>query len=130
MSVLTSTPNKIFRSAKGQGIRPFVESPCENQDLQYDLPQMSMKHSLQISRNWTLSPTTTPKCCLPNAHHCQQKSFGLLFPKWERCGLGSKQRTRWCCCLIPAPPFRLTPNEAKGGSPYKGCLTLFVLKCS
>ena len=56
-------------------------------------------------------------CCPPNAHR-QQKSFGLLFPKQERCGLGGKQRAR-CCHLIPAPSFRLTPNEAKGGSPYE-----------
>ena len=29
-----------------------------------------------------------------------------------------KQRAR-CCHLIPTPPFRLTPNEAKGVVPNK-----------
>ena len=38
-----------------------MESSCENQDLQYDLPQKSMKHSLQIYGNWTLSLATMPK---------------------------------------------------------------------
>ena len=65
--------------------------------------------------------------CWPlNAHH-QQKSFGLLFPKWERCGLGGKQRAR-CCHLIPAPPFRLTPNEAKGVVPKKELSKALVVK--
>ena len=49
MSVLTSTPNRIFKSAKGQGLCPFMESPCEKKNLQCNLPQMSMKHILQIS---------------------------------------------------------------------------------
>ena len=50
MSVLTSTPNKIFKSAKGQGLCPFVKSPCERKNLQCNFPQMSMKHSLQNPR--------------------------------------------------------------------------------
>ena len=49
MSVLTSTPNRIFKSAKGQGLCPFLESPCERKNLQCNLPQISMKHSLQNS---------------------------------------------------------------------------------
>ena len=36
--------------------------------------------------------------------------------KWERCDLGGKHRAKYCHLLL-APPFRLTPNEAKGGSP-------------
>ena len=34
------------------------------------------------------------------------------------CDLGGKHRARYCHLLL-VPPFRLTPNEAKGGSPYK-----------
>ena len=49
LTVVTSTPNTIYKSAKGQGLYPFVESPCERKNLQCNLPQMSMKHSLQNS---------------------------------------------------------------------------------
>ena len=49
MSVLTSTPNRIFKSVKGQGLCPFMELPCERKNLQCNLPQMSMKHNLQNS---------------------------------------------------------------------------------
>ena len=115
MSVLTSTPNMFFKFAKRQGLCPFVELPCERKNLQCNLPQMSIKHSLQISGIGLHPREWRQRCCLPNAHR-QQKSFGLLFPKWDRCGLRGKQRAR-CCRLIPAPPFRLTPNEAKGGGP-------------
>ena len=33
--------------------------------------------------------------------------------KWERCDLGGKHRARYCHLLL-SPPFRVTPNEAKG----------------
>ena len=40
-----------------------------------------------------------------------------------------KHRARYCHLLL-APPFRLTPNEAKGGSPYKRVsMALKLLKC-
>ena len=34
-----------------------------------------------------------------------------------KCVLGGKSRVK-CCHLILTPPFRETPNEAKGGRPY------------
>ena len=56
--------------------------------------------------------------------------FGRMHTrKWERCDLGGKHRARYCHLLL-APPFRLTPNEAKGGSPYKRVsMALKLLKC-
>ena len=60
------------------------------------------------------------------------KTFRKLSPhlgKWERCDLGGKHRARYYHLLL-APPFRLTPNEAKGGSPYKiVSMALKLLKC-
>ena len=38
--------------------------------------------------------------------------------KWETCDPGGKHRARYYHLLL-APSFRLTTNEAKGGSPYK-----------
>ena len=71
------------------------------------------------------------RCCQLIAHQ-QQKIFRKLFPhlrKWERCDLGGKHRAKYCHLLL-APSFRLTPNEAKGGSPYKRVSTaLKLLKC-
>ena len=52
--------------------------------------------------------------CTPAA-----ETFRKLSPhlgKWERCDFGGKHRARYCHLLL-APPFRLTPNEAKRGSP-------------
>ena len=43
--------------------------------------------------------------------------------------LGGKQRARYYHLLL-APLFGLTPNEAKGGSPYKRVsMALKLLKC-
>jgi len=52
--------------------------------------------------------------CTPAAKIFRKLSSHLR--KWERCDLGGKHRARYCHLLL-APPFRLTPNEAKGGSP-------------
>ena len=52
--------------------------------------------------------------CTPAA-----KIFRKLSPhlrKWERCDLGGKHRARYCYLLL-APPFRINPNESKGGIP-------------
>ena len=52
--------------------------------------------------------------CTPAAETFRKLSPHLR--KWERCDLGGKHRAR-CYHLLLAPLFRLTPNEAKGGSP-------------
>ena len=65
--------------------------------------------------------------CTPVAKIYQKLSPHLR--KWERCDLGGKHRARYCHLLLD-PPFRLTPNEAKGGSPYKiVSMALKLLKC-
>ena len=61
-----------------------------------------------------------------DVHTVSLKSFKpLSLGRRERCGLGGKHRVR-CCHLILTPPFRQTPNEAKGGSPYGKLLRLLV----
>ena len=52
--------------------------------------------------------------CTPAAEIFQKLSPHLR--KWERCDLGGKHRARYCHLLL-VPPFRLTPNEAKGVGP-------------
>ena len=58
-------------------------------------------------------------------HIVRRNLLGCCFPKWERCGLGGKQRVRFCH-LIPTPSFRETPT--KGVRPYKEFLRLLCFK--
>ena len=51
--------------------------------------------------------------CTPAAETFRKLSLHLR--KWERCDLEGKHRARYCHLLL-TPLFRLTPNEAKGGS--------------
>ena len=102
MSVLTYTPNRIFKSAEGQGCCPFVESPCERKNLQCNLPQMSMKHSLQnsgtglcprqrrqnvVARNWHAGAEIPSHGCAGPATTSQERgqchhTFSLLASSW------------------------------------------------
>ena len=71
------------------------------------------------SRNKNICPRQRRQKMLSFDCTLAAKIFRKLSPhlrKWERCDLGSKHRARYCHLLL-APSFRLTPNEAKGGSP-------------
>ena len=101
MSVLTSTPNRIFKSVKGQGLCPFVESPCERKNLQCNLPQMSMNHSLQ-NLGTGLSPATAPKCCRPKlARGCRKPKPRVRLP------FDNLSRERPMSPHLLSPRFRL-----------------------
>ena len=55
--------------------------------------------------------------CLVAAFHTPRGECGRNFQA-TRCVLGGKFRVK-AVTLFLTPPFRQTPNEAKGGSPYK-----------
>ena len=69
-----------------------------------------MEVAIEHEDTWRLLSTD----CTPAAEIFRKLSPHLR--KWERCDLGGKHRARYCHLLL-APPFRLTPNKATGGSP-------------
>ena len=108
------------KTERNMAVTAAVENYAAKFEQEFSLVSIDSSVGSSVFENvWVVDSGATRHMsgvwCPPNAH-CQQKSFGLLFPKWERWGLGGKQRAR-CCHLVPAPPFRVTPNEAKGGSP-------------
>ena len=76
--------------------------------------KVNYKHLLGIA--FTVAIVVLSADCTPTAEISWKLSLHLR--KWERCDLGGKHRARYCHLLL-APPSRLTPNQAKGGSLYK-----------
>ena len=74
-------------------------------------------------RPYKLAHCYPPMCTPPTV----KLSNGCLSAEGRGVALGGKQRVR-CYHLIPTPPLRQTPNEAKGGSPYREFIRLTSFK--
>ena len=103
---------KVFRSAKRQGLHPFVELPCEIRDLQHDLPQTSMKHSLQIYGNWTLSPATAPKMLPLLTDVCVSK------PKSRHTGPMATAKRAATVTTLLSSSLQVGSSPTQGGHPW------------